>query len=88
VISPYRFLRRDLILGDKAQELDKRQLVFGVIDLAAIERCPSAVLFRFGQELECVVGRAGTSAENSHNEVRIIFDQFLHRPRPMVNDLQ
>ena len=34
VISPHGFLGRYLILGDQAQELDERQLMFGVVDLA------------------------------------------------------
>ena len=73
---------------DPPQELDERQLALGVVDFAAEQGCPSAVLLRFGDQLERVVGRAGAAAQDADDQVRIVGDQLLHRPRAVVDDLQ
>ncbi len=61
--------------------------MFGVVDLAAVKSGPRAILFCFRKELERVVRRARTAAENPHDQMRIVLDEFPS-PRAVVDDLQ
>ena len=53
--------RADLAVDDQAEELDEGELVLGVVDLAAEEGDPGAVLLGLGQQLEGVARRARPS---------------------------
>ena len=71
----------DLPLDDQAEELDERQLVLGVVDLAAEEGDLGAVLLGVVQELEGVARRPGRAAEDADDQVRVEPDELLHRLR-------
>ena len=51
----------DLALDDQAEEMDERQLVLGIVDLAAEEGDLGAVFLGVVQELEGVAGGARPS---------------------------
>ena len=80
--------RADHAVDDQAEELDERELVLGVVDLAAEERDLGPVLLGVVKELECVARRPRRAAEDADDEVRVVPDQLLERLRPVVNDLQ
>ena len=62
--------------------------MLAVVDLAAEQRRPCAVLFRLFQQLERVVRRPARSAEDAGDEVRVVADKFLHRRGAVVGDLE
>ncbi len=47
MVGGHGFLRGDLTVGNEAQEVDERQLVLGVVDLAAEQGDTGAVLLGF-----------------------------------------
>src|SRR5262249_53457882 len=79
---------RDHAIDDQPQELDESELVFGVVDLAAVERDAGAIFLRFADQLERVVGRAGAAAENADYQVRVVADQLFHGLGPVIDHLQ
>ena len=75
-------------IDDQPQELDERQLVFGVVDLAAEQGHAGAVFLRFGNQLERVVGRARAAAQNADDQMRVVGHELFHRLRAVIDDLQ
>ena len=77
----------NIAIGDKAQHLDERELVLGVVNLATEERHARAVFLRVVDEPEGVVSRARAATEDADHEVRIVLRQLLHRLRTVIDDL-
>ena len=73
---------------DEAEELDEGELVFGVVDLAAVEGDPGAMLLGVVQHLEGVEGGAGGAAEDADDEVGVVGDELFEGLRAVVDDLQ
>ena len=80
--------RADHAVDDQAEELDERELVLGVVDLAAEERDLGPIFLRVVQELEGVARRPRRAAEDADDEVRVVTDQLLKRLRAVIDDLQ
>ena len=80
--------RSDLALDDQAEELDERELVLGVVDLAAEEGDLGPVLLGVVQELEGVARGAGRAAQDADDQVRVEPDQLFHGLRAVVDDLE
>src|SRR5262245_53550812 len=55
MVGAHRFLGRDFAVGDEPQKADKRELIFGVVDLAAKERDASAIFFCLAQKLKGII---------------------------------
>ena len=66
----------------------KRQLVLGVVDLAAVEGHAGAVLLGLPEHVEGVEGRACRAAEDAHHQRAVVAGQGLHGGRAVVDDLQ
>ena len=78
MIGVHRFLGTDFTVGNQAQEANECQLIFGVIDFAAEESDAGAVFFRFTQEFEGVISRAGGAAEDTDDQMRVVVHQLVH----------
>ena len=78
----------DLAFDDQAEEMDERQLVLGVVDLAAEEGDLGAVFLGVVQELKGVAGRAGRAAQDADDQVRVEPDQLFHGLRAVIDHLE
>ena len=88
MIGPHGFLGADLAVGDPPQKLNEPQLMFGAVDLSAVEGGLGAVLFRLGQQLERVVGGAGRTAQDSRHQVRIVVGELFHGLGAVIHHLE
>ncbi len=88
VIGAHGVFRRDFIIGDEAQKRNERQLMFRVVDFAAVQRDARAVFFRVGQHFKSVVGGAGGTAENTGNQIGIVGGELLHKLGAVIHHLE
>ena len=88
MIRLHRLGRLDHPFDDQPQELHKRELILGVVDLSTEKRDPRPIFLGVMQELESVESRPRRAAKNADDHVRVEADEFFHRPRAVVNDLE
>ena len=88
MIGSHRFDRVQFSVDDQSQEPNKRQLIFGVVDLATKQRHPGPVLLGLVDQLEGISRGTGRSSEDADHQARVVVDQFLGRPRAVVDHFQ
>jgi len=80
--------RRDLILHDSTTHFNKSQRVFGEVNFSSVKRDAGSVFAHVVDELERVHRCACTAAENAHDEVGIVRNEFFQRAWAVAGNLK
>ena len=88
MIDFYSFSGGNLPLHDPSQQLDEGERIFREVDLPAKEGHAGSVLAGIMDELKRIKGCSRASAENPHDQFRVVGDQLLERPGTVVGDLE
>ena len=78
----------DLALDDQPQEMNERQLVLGVVDLAAEEGDLGPIFLGVVEELKGVARGAGRAAQDADDQVRVEPHQLFHGLGPVIDHLE
>jgi hypothetical protein len=68
MISLHRLYRQELIVRNQAQILNKRQLMFGRVDLSAEQRYASSMVLGLVDKIECIVRGSCRTAQYAYNQ--------------------
>ena len=88
VVGGDRVFRRDCSFHDLPKVEDEGERVFGEVYLPAKEGHPGAVLLGIVDQLECIEGRAGTTAQDADDELRVVGHQFFEWTGSVIRDFQ
>ena len=68
--------------------LNKRSLIFGVVDHPSVECRTCPVLLGLPQLIKSIISRSRRSAEDANDQRPIVGDELFHRRGTMVGHLQ
>ena len=88
VVGAHGLAGVELTFDDQAKEMHERELILGVVDLAAEEGDPGAVFLGVVQELKGVARRAGRAAQDADDQVRVVSNELFHGLRAVIDHLQ
>src|SRR6478752_7468193 len=88
MVGAHRFGRLDFAVGQSAQILHERKLMFGSVDFAPEQRGVCPVLFCLPKHLKGIEGSPRGSAKNAHDDRGIIANQLLKSRWAKIGDFE